>query len=334
MGLSVDPNQPLNIRAFGIAFAIVAGLATALALGCRIFAGPIRRWLRPRWVHPVAPWNGFAIVGVFFLSQLAAEVGGNFVVSRGYYSTFEPDTTRLLSTLAARIVVTPLFFGLLALVLVQIFQSVRIPTGKQIAGWIALGTLAWFIIAPVTLAIHIFTLVVKQEIGGPMDVHPLLNFHPTSDGFSGGIFLVAVCVMTPWVEEYFFRGVLLPWVVRASYRPWLLVVWAFGFALHSLRKFDDPHYSAVLFVAIGAGLLGLCETLPKTKPKRTILAIVSTSILFGAVHSNVWPSPIPLFVLALGLGYLTSRTGSIIPAMVVHGLFNGVSFVYLFRGPV
>jgi membrane protease YdiL (CAAX protease family) len=334
VGLSVDPNQPLDIRQFGIAFANVAGVATALVLGCGIFAGPIRSWLRPRWVHPVTPWNGFAIVAVFVLSQLAAEVGTKFVVSQGHYSTFEPDTTRLLSTLAARIVVTPVFFGFLTFVLALIFQSVRIPTGKQIAGWMALGALAWFVIASMTLAIHILTLVLKQEIGGPMDVHPLAKVHPTNDGLGGVIFLVAVCVMTPWVEEYFFRGVVLPWVVRASYRPWLLVVWAFGFAFHSFGTFDDPHYGAVLFVAIGALLLGLCETLPKTKPKRTILAIISTSILFGAVHSSVWPSPIPLFVLALGLGHLTVRTGSIIPAVMVHGLFNGVSFVYLLRGSV
>ena len=330
----MDPNQPLNAREFGIAFAIVAGVATAVIVLFGVCAGRMKTRLVPRWVHPVAPWNGFAIVAVFCLSQLAAEVGTKFVVSRGHYSTFGPDTARLLSSLAARIIVTPLFFGLLALTLVQISQSVCKPTGKQLAGRMALGALAWFIIAPVTIAIHVLTLVVQQEIGGPMDVHPLSNFHPTSDGFGGGIFLVAVCVMTPWVEEYFFRGVLLPWVVRASYRPWLLVVWAFGFAFQSFGDFRDPHYGAVLFVASGALLLGLCQALPKSKPKRTILAIVSTSLLFGAVHSAVWPSPIPLFVLALGLGYLTARTGSIIPAVVVHGLFNGVSFVYLLRGPV
>ena len=280
------------------------------------------------------PWNGFAIVAVFILSQLALEVGTQFVVSRGHYSTFEPDTTRLLSSLAARIIITPVFFALLTWALALIFQSVRIPTAKQIAGWIALGAFAWFLIAPVTLAIHAITLLVKQELGGPMDVHPLSKVHPTNDGFGGGIFLVAICVMASWIEEYFFRGLLLPWVVRASYRPWLLVAWAFGFALDLLRAFNDPHYSAVLFVATGAVLLWLCQTLPKTKPKRTILGVVSTSLLFAAVHSSVWPSPVPLFFLALGLGFLTARTGSIIPAVVVHGLFNGVSFVYLLRGPV
>jgi membrane protease YdiL (CAAX protease family) len=39
-----------------------------------------------------------------------------------------------------------------------------------------------------------------------------------------------------------------------------------------------------------------------------------------------------LFVLACGLGYLTARTRSVIPAIVVHGLFNAVSVVMLYRG--
>ena len=37
-------------------------------------------------------------------------------------------------------------------------------------------------------------------------------------------------------------------------------------------------------------------------------------------------------VLALGLGYLTARTRDITAAVVVHGMFNAVSFVFLLRG--
>ncbi len=60
-----------------------------------------------------------------------------------------------------------------------------------------------------------------------------------------------------------------------------------------------------------------------------IRGILSNAILFAAIHENVWPSPIPLFVLALGLCWLTIRTRSVIPAMVLHALFNGVAVVYL-----
>ena len=54
--------------------------------------------------------------------------------------------------------------------------------------------------------------------------------------------------------------------------------------------------------------------------------------LFAAVHSGVWPTPVPLFFLGMGLGYLVARSGSIVPAVVVHGLFNFVSAVLVLRG--
>lgn len=56
-------------------------------------------------------------------------------------------------------------------------------------------------------------------------------------------------------------------------------------------------------------------------------AIVGSSVAFALVHP--WPTPIPLFAFGLVLGWLTSRTQSLLPAMVAHGLFNAVAFVGL-----
>jgi membrane protease YdiL (CAAX protease family) len=55
-------------------------------------------------------------------------------------------------------------------------------------------------------------------------------------------------------------------------------------------------------------------------------SIVGSSLLFAVVH-NTWPTPIPLFFLAVVLGWLAYRTQSLVPSIVVHGLFNLVSFV-------
>ena len=54
--------------------------------------------------------------------------------------------------------------------------------------------------------------------------------------------------------------------------------------------------------------------------------------LFAAFHAHVWPSPVPLVVLAVGLGYLYLRTRSLVGPVVVHGMFNAVSAVYLLLG--
>jgi membrane protease YdiL (CAAX protease family) len=61
-------------------------------------------------------------------------------------------------------------------------------------------------------------------------------------------------------------------------------------------------------------------------------AVFATALLFGAVHSFAWPTPVALFVLGLALGYLTIRSGSLVASVILHSLFNGVSFLLLFFG--
>jgi membrane protease YdiL (CAAX protease family) len=61
-------------------------------------------------------------------------------------------------------------------------------------------------------------------------------------------------------------------------------------------------------------------------------ALFGTSLLFAYVHASVWPTPVPLFVLALGLGALAQRTRSLVGPIVLHSLFNGVSCVQLIMG--
>jgi membrane protease YdiL (CAAX protease family) len=59
-------------------------------------------------------------------------------------------------------------------------------------------------------------------------------------------------------------------------------------------------------------------------------AIYATALFFGTLHSFAWPSPVPLFVLALGLGWLAFRTQNLVAPVVAHGLFNAVACVELF----
>lgn len=62
-------------------------------------------------------------------------------------------------------------------------------------------------------------------------------------------------------------------------------------------------------------------------------AIYATAVLFAAAHSSIWPTPISLFVLALGLGYVVYRTQSIVGSITLHALFNGLSCVVLLLAP-
>jgi len=62
----------------------------------------------------------------------------------------------------------------------------------------------------------------------------------------------------------------------------------------------------------------------------TGVAITLTSLGFAALHAPQWPAPIPLFLLALGLGVVHQRTGSLIAPICMHAIFNGFSTLMLF----
>jgi membrane protease YdiL (CAAX protease family) len=57
-----------------------------------------------------------------------------------------------------------------------------------------------------------------------------------------------------------------------------------------------------------------------------IAAIVVTAIAFALAHGIVEGIPV-FFVIGAALGFVRSRTGSIYPSMVMHGVFNGIQVV-------
>lgn len=59
-------------------------------------------------------------------------------------------------------------------------------------------------------------------------------------------------------------------------------------------------------------------------PYGRAVAIVGTGILFGVAHGLVLALPI-LVAFGIGLAWLRSRSGSVYPGMVLHGVFNGAS---------
>ena len=61
------------------------------------------------------------------------------------------------------------------------------------------------------------------------------------------------------------------------------------------------------------------------------LPILISSLLFALAHFGYGPEPVPLFALALILGYVYQRTHRIIPGIVAHALFNLVTVATLWR---
>jgi hypothetical protein len=59
-------------------------------------------------------------------------------------------------------------------------------------------------------------------------------------------------------------------------------------------------------------------------------ALFGTAVLFAAVHSHVWPTPVALVLLGLALGYLAYRTQSLVAPITLHALHNGAACLVLF----
>jgi membrane protease YdiL (CAAX protease family) len=154
------------------------------------------------------------------------------------------------------------------------------------------------------------------------------------------LLLITAMIAAPVREELTFRGVLQPWLAA---RPWGGLVAMLGaLALAVLYRWDrmlaawpqgvgalaEAATPALVVLALLAvhGLVWRCSRTPEAP------AIFGTAVLFSFIHTGVWPTPIPLLVLALGLGLLAQRTRSLVGPIVLHSLFNGISCVQLLLG--
>lgn len=68
--------------------------------------------------------------------------------------------------------------------------------------------------------------------------------------------------------------------------------------------------------------------IPHQRPLH-LLPILVSSAIFAMLHLGQGAAPIPLFFLALGLGYVYQRTRTLTACIVIHMLLNGQSMVIL-----
>jgi len=61
-------------------------------------------------------------------------------------------------------------------------------------------------------------------------------------------------------------------------------------------------------------------------PYGTWVAILVTGVLFGAAHGLVAGLPV-LTIFGIVVAWLRSRTGSVYPSMLLHGVFNGTALL-------
>jgi membrane protease YdiL (CAAX protease family) len=205
------------------------------------------------------------------------------------------------------------------------------PKVNGLVGDIHSGLRGFLILTPFVFAVFSLALALCLFFAEPREEHPFAN-DPPHTAFQIVCLILAACVAAPMLEELAFRGLLLPWARRRSWRPVAIFLCAAAVLVAS-KGWD--HRGVILFLIDLTVLMGFIyfgREIWKKWPARTASSIFATAALFGAMHIGVWPTPIPLTVLGIGLGLLTIRTGSVRPAIVVHALFNLVAVLILLCG--
>jgi hypothetical protein len=170
---------------------------------------------------------------------------------------------------------------------------------------------------------------------------------------------VSAVILAPLAEELVFRGVIQGWLTRLfeerQDRRDLLelhpsdllppteelgVLWEERpdrrdpLEIHPSDPLPPTEEVGVLWTIPAPELrVGMPWPVPEDRPRSrwaSAMPIIITSILFAAVHLPQWPAPIAIFVLSVALGVLYQRTGSLVPSITLHAVFNGVATIFLF----
>ncbi len=170
--------------------------------------------------------------------------------------------------------------------------------------------------------------------GWQPSIHPIAKVG-IFDGAGGWIIGLGACLVAPLFEELFFRRLLMPWAMRRRVRG----LWLQSFTLlFSISAYLTIQRIEVLFVGL---LLPLVQAFLFVYPEHvkrvhrllrstTFAANWATSSVFAMLHASVWPSPIALMILSMGLGFLVVRTGRWWAAVLCHSLFNFTSLMVLY----
>jgi membrane protease YdiL (CAAX protease family) len=296
------------------------------------------------------PWSGIEVAIVLFMVLIASTfLAGGLLVKTAFFTwlygpdfplPFTPDSEKVPLMERTRwniwieLVAFPFDVAIIP-ILLYLGSGTR-PyqlglTCHRLPENIALACFFWLAITPVVFAVDYLAEFGQRWLQQAPQEHPLVSLaisKPTTVELIV-IWLVAV-VKAPMVEELVFRGLLQRWFAARDWGGDVAIAGAL--ALAALTGWPKAGVAPAAFVvAMIPGYIWISNApwrwLPSWNATR---AIYGTALLFAAMHSAVWPTPIPLFVLALGLGYLVHRTQSLVGPIILHALFNAVACLSFF----
>jgi len=348
-----------------------AGLPALLA-----YRGSRRQSLFPRAAPWPIVWNGWAVLVACLFVFIIPSLIQSLLSSGGFYQAIygpafpqpAPDDWRFperlqdvhLRGLWSQTLAVPfqLFFLVAGFVygLNATWSQIGLPRGRLRQNYV-LGYLGWLVLTPLCFGLFMLAVVL---LAPNAQKHPLMDLGPLAGRRELIVFALQAALLVPILEEFVFRGLLLPWlledpkgetpvreaIVPPAQRGHVCYGIAFFLSLQSpalteayqqgnwpevFRNLAPIYFLlAMLPIYLFAPFAGGWRRRLKVPTPQAARALLANAILFAAVHSNVWPTPIPLVVLGFGLAWLSFRTRSIVPGIVVHALFNSVAVVYMF----
>ena len=296
-----------------------------LVCGCAGWIEALRRLARMQPVlayHPrrPAPW-GLIDLALAAALLMAFQVANVFVLRHGYGIDLTKGREHLSSHGLALVTFSESVANLAAIAAALAVIGWRTRADcrdlgisvRHVSQDFGLGLVTFVMLAPPVYAIQ-WLLVAWFPYRHPLT--SLLEQHPGKLVLAA-VFVSAV-VAAPIVEEFFYRVLWQGWLQDVGQRLGHVQQLVFG---NPGSPIESPTASPMPTGPNGAAAMG-----PPSRAAEA-LAIVMSSTLFAAMHISQGPAPIPLFVLALGLGYVYARTGRILPCIVVHMLLNGCSLI-------
>lgn len=331
-GVRLDVEQTKRVLAGLVAIVMFGGLGASV--GWALWRG--RRMLPPR-VCTLPPWSVGEVLLAVALFALVPLAAFQIVQSAGFFRWYygaDPDPKVDLDLFRAGVwieLAVPL--TVVAILLVLHLASKTRPwqvglSRDRLLDNLAVGCIAFVIATPLTFAVHFLVLWAYRHFFSQEPVQHLLQQLALKNAHSTEwvLLVLQAVVWAPLREEFMMRGVILPWATRRWWGGLACAVAGMAVALASPTLRPGP----ILFSTIVGAIVLL--SLRRKSAEQAFWANLGTSLLFAALHSRVWPTPIPLLFFSLMLGWLQQRTQSLWGPILLHSLFNGFSTLMLLTG--
>ncbi len=231
---------------------------------------------------------------------------------------------------------------------------------RTVAADLSLGAVAFLALAPPT---YLLQLVLVQWFPSEHPIVRLMKEHP--DPWLIAVSFFSAAIVAPVFEEYLFRGILQGWLQRYFWLGETVGDWFWGrsVTLRTRRNDSGVTHEELCPTQLEVGLddrkradeepqhegwadaaEGSAARMPQAekdggadpatsqqfdrRPPRGwlgFLPIVISASIFALLHVSHGPDWVPLFLLAVGLGYLYRQTHRLLPSITVHFLLNSVS---------